>query len=46
MTPEGYANFDNKECTSLPEINPDEADWRDASIEACINMLLKGKWKC
>ena len=36
MTPEGYANFDKEECTSLREINPDEVDWRGGSIEACI----------
>ena len=43
MTPDGYANFDNEECTSLPEINPDKADCRGAFIEACINGYVTEK---
>ena len=43
MTPEGFANCDNEKYTSLPEINSDDVDWKDASIETYISMLLKGK---
>ena len=37
MSPDGYVNFDHEECTSLPEINSNEADWRDTFIEAWTN---------
>ena len=28
LTPEGYANFDSVEYTSVPEIEIDDVDWR------------------
>ena len=37
MTPDEYANVDNKESTSPPELNSNVVDWKGATIEVCIN---------
>ena len=35
MTAEEYIDFDIKTCTSVPDINSDEVDWRVSSVEKC-----------
>jgi len=40
MTQEEYIDFDIEVCTSYPEINSDEVDWKVSSVSKCVSEYL------
>ena len=40
MTQEDYIDFDLEVCTSHPEINSDEVDWKVSSVNKCVSEYL------
>ena len=40
MTQEEYIDFDIEVCTSYPEINSDEVDWKVSSVNKCVREYL------
>ena len=40
MTQEDYIDFDLEVCTSYPEINSDEVDWKVSSVNKCVSEYL------
>ena len=40
MTQEEYIDFDIEVCTSYPEINSDEVDWKVSSVSKCVSKYL------